>query len=340
MAADLAAEFRCDPRGELAAWLHIALEREGLVASLYERHSVESRLASLPRQLARSVLAKVNGICTNEETHVTVIRSLLAAECGWPQVALEEGWGRLQGFVLSQLAGTSAFRRALARILLELGARSNRERAAGRAVAGLDVGGFLKFSRTLEVTAVESYQRIAALLTVLRSERTAPHSLALHLKVLRILRDERVHRDVLHVLYGTFGGEIGRRRRGARSEVTEFPHQSATRRLSSRAELNATCRAILTFHYGAALPPGAPPEEVMSTAVDYWRWQMENPRRTSYFVEHQRQDVLVPQGEVLLLGTAGLEHVLRGIPSMRSHRFDRRLLPRFMAATESSCHDN
>ena len=340
VAAELAAEFRSDPRGELAAWLHIALEREGLVASLYDRHSVESRLASLPKQLARSVLAKLNGICSNEETHVTVIRSLLAAECGWPQVALEEVWGRLQGFVLSQLASTNAFRRALARILLELGARSDRERAAGRAVAGLDVGGFLKFSRTLEVTAVESYQRIAALLAGLRSERTASHSLALHLQILRILRDERVHRDVLHVLYGTFGGDTRRRRRVARSEETEFPHRLATRPLSSRAELNAVCRTILTFHYGAALTPGASRAEVMGTAVDYWRWQMENPRRTSYFVEHQRQDVLLPQGDILLLGTAGLEHVLRGISSMRSRRFDRRLVPRLMAASEPSCHDN
>jgi hypothetical protein len=335
VAADLAAEFRSDPRGELAAWLRIALEREGLVASLYERRSIERRLKSLPKSVARGALAKVNGICANEETHVTVIRALLAADCAWPHLALKEGWGRLQGFVLSRLAGTNALARAIALVLLDLGARSASERAAGRAVAGLDAGGFLRFSRTLEITAVESYQRVAALLAALqRSDRGSPRGPALHLKLLRILRDERVHRDVFHVLYGACGGD-GAPRRSADSEVTELPDRIRSRPISSRADLNEVCRAILTFHYGAALPAGAPREEAFRTAVDYWRWQMENPRRKSYLVESQRQDVLLPQGDILLLGTAGLEHVVRGIPSMRSHRFDRRLIPWLMARSES-----
>ena len=323
-------------RGELAAWLQIALEREGLVASLYERRSIERRLKSLPKSVARSALAKVNGICANEEKHVAVIRALLAADWAWPQLALKEGWGRLQGFVLSRLAGTNALARAIALILLELGARSASERAAGRAVAGLDAGGFLRFSRTLEITAVESYQRVAALLAALRrDERGSPHSLALHLRMLRILRDERVHRDVFHVLYGAFGGDGAAPRRSADSEATELPDSITSRPISSRADLNEVCRAILMFHYGAALPAGARPEEAIRTAVDYWRWQMENPRRTSYLVEYQRQDVFLPQGDILLLGTAGLGHVVRGIPSMRSHRFDRHLMPSLMAESES-----
>jgi hypothetical protein len=336
VAAELAAEFRGDPRGELAAWLHIALEREGLVASLYERHSVESRLQSLPKQLVRSVLAKVNGICTNEETHVTAIRALLAAVSPWSQVMLEEGWGRLEGFVLGQLAGTNAFTQAIALILLELGARSDRERAAGRAVTGLDVGGFLKFSRTLEVTAVESYQQVVALLAALRrNEPGSPRSLALHLKLLRILRDERVHRDVFHVLSGAFGGDGAPPQRSDDSEPTELPSSITTRPISSRADLNEVCRAILTFHYGVVLPAGAPRTEAIRTAVDYWRWQMENPRRKSYLVDCQRQDVFFPAGDILLLGTAGLQHVARGPSSIRSLRFDRRLIPRCVAEGES-----
>ena len=334
VATELAAEFHGDPRAELAAWLHIALEREGLVASLYERRSIERQLKSLPKSVARGALAKVNGICANEETHVTIIRALLAADCAWPQLALKEGWGRLQGFVLSRLAGTNAFARAIALILLELGARSARERAAGRAVAGLDAGGFLKFSRTLEITAVESYQRVAALLRALRrDDRGSAQSLALHLRMLRILRDERVHRDVFHVLYGV-GGHGAPPRRSGDSAATELPDSITSRPISSRPDLNEVCRAILTFHYGAALPARAPREEALRTAVDYWRWQMENPRRKSYLVECQRQDAFFPQGDILLLGTAGLEHVVRGIPSLRSHRFDRRLVPSLMAASE------
>jgi hypothetical protein len=320
VARELAAEFRGDPRGELAAWLHIALEREGLVASLYERQSVEGRLRSLPPRYARSVLAKVNGICASEETHVTVIRSLLAADCAWPQVALEEGWGRLQGLVLGLITGTSALARAVSLILLELGARSARERTAGRAVAGLDVAGFLKFSRTLEVTAAESYQRVAALLAALRRIEGGSHyNPALHLRILRILRDERVHRDVFHVLYRAFGRDQDAAC-GDEADTTELPDTIAMRPIRSLADLNAVCRAILTFHYGAALPGGAGPEQAARTAAAYWRWQMQDPRRKSFFVECQRQDVFVPGSDILLLGTAGLQHVVRGIPSIRCQR--------------------
>lgn len=339
VAAELAAEYRGDRRGELAAWLHIALEREGLVASLYERHSVESRLQSLPKPLVRSVLAKVNGICANEETHVAAIRALLAAVSPWSQVMLEEGWGRLQGFVLGQLAGTNTFAQAIGLILLELGARSDRERAAGRAVTGLDVGGFLEFSRTLEITAVESYQRVVALLAALRrNDRGSPRSLAVHLKLLRILRDERVHRDVFHVLSGAFGGDGAPPQRSDDSGPTGLPGSITTRAISSRADLNEVCRAILTFHYGVVLPAGAPRKEAVRTAVDYWRWQMENPRRNSYLVECQRQDVFLPAGEIFLLGTAGLRHLVRGTSSMRSLRFDRRLIPCYLAEREALAH--
>jgi len=335
VAADLAAEFRGDPCGELAAWLQIALEREGLVASLYERQSIEGRLKSLPKSVARGARAKVNGICANEETHVAVIRALLAADWAWPQLALKEGWGRLQGLVLGRLAGTNAFARAIALILLELGARSAGERAAGRAVAGLDAGGFLKFSRTLEITAVESYQRVVALLAALRrNERGSPHNLALHLKLLRILRDERVHRDVFHVLHRAFGDDGAPPHRSADSAATELPDTITSRPISNRADLNEVCRAILTFHYGAALPAGAPREEALRTAIDYWRWQMENPRRKSYLVECQLQDVFRPAGDILLLGTAGLQHVVRGTSSIRSLRFDRNI-PCYLAEGES-----
>lgn len=334
-AAQLAAEFRGDPRAELTAWLHIALQREGLVASLYDRHTVEARLRAVSGHLARSTLAKLNGICANEEMHVAIIRAILAAECPWPQMAVEEGWGRLQGLVLGQLAGTNALVRGIALILLEIGARSPRERAAGRAVAGLDVGGFLKFSRGLEVTAVESYQRVAALLAALhRREREQPGGLAVHLKILCILRDERVHRDVLHVLYRAFAGNAVPPR-DSDEAATDLPASIAARPISSRTELNQVCRAILTFHYGAALPADASPEEVLPTAVDYWRWQMENPLRKSYMVERQGRDALCRGEHVLLLGTAGLQHVVRGISSIRSRRFDRRLISRFIADSQS-----
>ena len=161
VAAELASAFRNDPGAELAAWFRIALEREGLVASLYSGQSIASRLQSFPKPLRRSAIAKVNGICANEETHVAMIRGLLAAECPWPEVALREIWGRLQGIVLNQLAGTNDVAWAVALLLLAVGARSERERAAARAVAGFDAAGFLRFTRTLEITAVESYQRIA-----------------------------------------------------------------------------------------------------------------------------------------------------------------------------------
>ncbi|HVN86123.1 MAG TPA: hypothetical protein VMW17_14890 [Candidatus Binatia bacterium] len=318
-AAELATEFRGNPRGELAAWLHIALEREGLVASLYERRSVESQLQSLPKPLGRSVLAKVNGICANEEHHVAMIRTLLARECAWLQIAVEESWGRMQGFVLGQLAGTSAWGRAVALLLLEIGARSPRERAAGHAVVGLDLGGFLRFSRTLEVTAVESYQRIAALLTVLRQQpRGASYSPALHLAILRILRDERVHRDVLHVLSTAFGASESRRRGDG---ATELPACIVARPVASRTDLNEVCRAILLFHYGVAIPADASPADVACAAADFWRWQMEDPSRRSYLVDCQHHDLSA--GDVRLLGAAGLHHVVRGTAVLCGPRFGR-----------------
>jgi hypothetical protein len=332
VAADLATEFHDDPRGELTAWLHIALERESVVASLYQRHSVETRFEPLPKRLSRAAIAIVSGVCANEEKHVSAIRALLATDRAWPQTALKEGWGRLQGIVLNQLAGTNPVVRALAPIVLTLGARSYRERAAASAVAELDACGFLKLSRTLEITAVESYQRVVALLT--GPSRPALYSLALHLEMLGILRDERVHRDIFHVLYRTFGNDEARRR-ARKSGATELPDRIATRPITGPAELKKVCRAILLFHYGAALPSGAPPEEAMRVVVDYWRWQMANPQRTSYLVEHQRQDVFAAGRDTLLLGTAGLEDVARGIRSVRAYSLDQGLIPWFMTEGES-----
>jgi len=335
VAADLADEFRDNPRGELAAWLHIALEREGVVASLYQRHSVESRFAPFPKRLARAAIALVSGVCANEEKHVAAIRALLDIDRAWPRATLKESWGRLQGMVLNQLAGSNAIVRALAPIVLTLGTRSHGERAAASAVAELDACGFLKLSRTLEITAVESYQRIIALLTgPLRPENGPPYSLPLHLQMLGILRDERVHRDVFHVLYRTFGNAADRRR-ARKAVVTELPDWIATRPISGPAELKEVCRAILSFHYGAAVPFGAPPDEVMRAAVDYWRWQMENPVRKSYLVERQRQEVFGSGRGMLLLGTAGLDDVARGMRSVRAYTLDQGVIPWFMTEGDS-----
>jgi hypothetical protein len=335
VAADLAAEFRDNPSGELAAWLRIALEREAVVASLYQRHSVESRFAPFPKRLARAAIALVSGVCANEEKHVAAIRALLDIDRAWPRAALKESWGRLQGIVLNQLAGANTIVRTLAPLVLTLGTRSHRERAAASAVAELDACGFLKLSRTLEITAVESYQRIIALLTAHPSpERSTPYSLALHLQMLGILRDERVHRDVFHVLYRTFGTEAPRRR-ARKSAVTELPDWIAARPVTSPAELKQVCRAILMFHYGAALPAGASPDEALRVAIDYWRWQIENPVRKSYLVERQRQDVFSSRGDLLLLGTAGLEDIARGIRCARAYTLDQGLIPWFMTEGDS-----
>ncbi len=303
VAAELAAEFHNDPRGELTAWLHVALEREGMVARLYRREAIESRFESLPGGLARSAIEKLKGIGVQEAKHVAYIRALLAPDSAWPRVALRETWGRLQGIVVDHIAGANTVARAIGLIMLQLGARSSRERAAARTVAGLGACEFLKFSRTLEITAVESYQRVVALLAALRLQGAWPDSFAVNVKILEILRDERVHRDVFHVLYGAFGGEKTRHD----SETTELPESVANRPISSPADLTEVCRAILTFHYGVAVPSDAPPHAAVRAAIDYWRWQMANPFGTSYLVECQRQDVFHPQGDILLLGTAGLE---------------------------------
>jgi hypothetical protein len=202
-------------------------------------------------------------------------------------------------------------------------------------VAELDARGFFELSRTLEITAVESYRRVVALLTALSSSGTSPYSLSLHLEILGMLRDERVHRDVFHVLSGACGGDRLGPRRARKSGATELPDSIVTRSISGSADLNTVGRAILTFHYGAAIPAGAPPDETMRTAVAYWRWQMENPLRTSYFVECQRQDVFRYRGNILLLGTAGLEDVVRGRKSIRCHLLDQRLIPWCMADGES-----
>ncbi len=310
VAAELASKFRGDPGGELIAWLQIALEREALVASLYDGRSMESRLASLPWHLGRCAAGKVNAIRANEETHVAAIRALLAGDCPLRR-ALREGWGRLQGFVLSQLASSQAFVRAIGLFLLELGARSPDERAAGRAVASLDAGAFLTFSRTLEITAVESYQRVATLLTRLRrAGGRPPYSTSLHLKLVRILRDERVHRDVFHVLHRALNGpEIS----PSRAPFTELPGALAAHRIANAAQLNDVCRAILSFHYGVAIPERASGKEVADAAVSYWRWQLGHPRRHSYVMEHQLWQVLPRPDEILLCGTAGLGGLTRGV---------------------------
>ena len=328
VAADLAAEFRDDPQGELAAWLRIALEREGMVASLYRSQSAEARFAAIPKRWTRAVLAKVNAICANEESHVNIIRGLFAPQLAWPHVALKESWGRLQGIVLNQLAGASSFGQAMGRVMLRLGARSSQERAAATAVARLDACGFLQLSRTLEVTAVESYERIVTLMSLLRRRRRSPPAVvALQLQLIGILRDERVHRDVFAVLCNTFPATAVPDGAAQATRASAIPKQVAARPLDSPAELNAVCRDILTFHYGAALPRGASPAATLQTALEYWHWQLKHPLRRSFFAESQRRRSAGDSADVLLLGTAGLDDALRGARQFRAHLFDEGVIP-------------
>ena len=210
------------------------------------------------------------------------------------------------------------------------------ERAAASAVAGLDAAGSWRSVARSEITAVESYQRVVALLTALgRRGRAVPYRLALHLEMLGILRDERVHRDVFHVLHRAFGGERMRRAANTARGRRSCPTSLVMRPITRPAELSAVCRAILAFHYGAALPSGAPPEVAMRTAVDYWRWHMDDPRRKSYLVDRQRQDIFDARHGMLLLGTAGLEAVVRGMPVVRLYHLEQGAIPWFMSEGEA-----
>jgi hypothetical protein len=157
----------------------------------------------------------------------------------------------------------------------------------------------------------------------------------MQLKILSILRDEQVHRDVLQVLCARLSGRAFRRHHGEPTATTVGCARISTYAMASSADLNQVCRAILAFHYGAVLPAGAGREQILNTAAAYWRWQAANPWRESYLVDHQRRDPFGPGGDIVLLGTAGFEHVVKGMRSVVLQRLDRHLLPQLTSRNGS-----
>src|SRR4051794_31372156 len=82
-ANDLAVEFHDDPKGEFIAWLHVALEREAMVAAAYDPDHLERHLSrlkateSVPDVVLTLLHRTIGDVWAQEEGHTAYIRACI-----------------------------------------------------------------------------------------------------------------------------------------------------------------------------------------------------------------------------------------------------------------------
>ncbi len=213
MAAHLAAirtTARGDLRRELDALYLLAVERETLAVVGYGGVEIQSRVERLEAEPAvRAVVARALRWASREEhAHVVLARGLLA-RTGGVAVRVRAFAADLGGLVAgwsSAVLQHTRFRQApashaLARIVTVFGRLAGKvPRSAASALRAQSFTEFCRFQISAELTAVVSWERIAAVLELDRgSAPSAPVAL-------RIAGDEWHHRAMLSVLLAAFDG--------------------------------------------------------------------------------------------------------------------------------------
>jgi len=213
MAAHLVAIERAargDLQRELDALYLLAVERETLAVVGYGGDEVHARVARLEADPSvRAVVARALRWAAREErAHVVLARGLLA-RTGGVRVRLRTVAADIGGLVAgwsSAVLQHTTFRRApashlLARVVTVFGRVAGKvPRSAAAALRAQTFIEFCRFQISAELTAVVSWERIAAVLARHPGSGTsAPIAL-------RIADDERHHRAALAVLLGAFDG--------------------------------------------------------------------------------------------------------------------------------------
>lgn len=207
VAGELAQRCAGDREMELAAWLGMAEQREAMVVQVYDLDAVRRRMPAgaddTGRQVAELAAKALGSIWAQETSHTTLLDSLrrVGGIDGARRDALR---GSLEGLVTS-LATDSGISGHVARWLVGISRKFDLAPEFTAALAPMSFATFCRFSRELEQTAAEGYERIADLqqriedadITAAAARR---YGILLHHEVAKTLAEERFHAAVLEAV--------------------------------------------------------------------------------------------------------------------------------------------
>jgi hypothetical protein len=201
VAAAVAAEHADDPLGELVVWLHLALRREASVGEIYGVANLERRLAEVraPDDVHQLMRLAIGGIWAQEKAHAAYLQAMLMAidpaSSFWRRLGarLDGVAGALEGYVLSGCTSPSQLMRAKAACLLAVGRQVQDVPGFVSSLGTLSFGDFCRFNAELEITAVDGYQRMLALLHQLAARGSFHAATTLLIDIGRMIQDERFH---------------------------------------------------------------------------------------------------------------------------------------------------
>jgi uncharacterized protein (DUF362 family) len=203
---------RGNSRRELDELYLLAVERETLAVVGYGGDGIAQRVGRLAVEPGlRGVVGRALRWASREERgHVILARSLLARSGGLRvriRAFMADVAGLVAGWAAAILQHTTFWRAPLsqlaARVVTALGRVVGKvPRSAAKELRSRSFAEFCRFQAAAELTAVISWQRIAALLLAEGAATTSYAAIAQ-----RIADDERRHRAVLQVLLDTFGDD-------------------------------------------------------------------------------------------------------------------------------------
>lgn len=175
IAAELAAEFKNDPKGELDAWVSTAQQREEMVVQIYNALNLKARIPDQPGAEAgtvETVREVIASIWAQEASHATLMAKLRVVG-GQGGVPLKGMQGKVEGLMTSWATSNGALG-TIARATIGASRIINAAPAFTGALGAMSLGDFFLFSAELEQTAKNGYRRIIELLQQLKQKGQAP----------------------------------------------------------------------------------------------------------------------------------------------------------------------
>lgn len=297
-AAGLQQQFDGDPEAELAAWLDLALEREGMVSRLYGSTGTKRLLANLGSETKKAA----KGVWADEQGHAAYLQAVQDTEAMIvSKPRMTKLWGELQGIVTAHATTGGTLGSLMARVLMRIGAKSIEKKAVAE-IQKLDDCGFCFFSHILEVTAVEGYDRMLQPLSGLRTP--PPLDFGLELKLLRVLSEERAHRDLFGTMW--FRNRCSDPDDPRSVLIAKGMDPTVLAAITKAPSISDAFLMVLQHHMGAASDPDLSVDADDQLAADYWQWRIANPFAISYLVQKQGLDLASHGRRVVLMGPINL----------------------------------
>jgi hypothetical protein len=264
LAAEAAHELEQESEGnketEFLAWLHVALQRESMVAVAYQKDRVKAQLnawaeeKSISTEVVDIVLRAFIHVWAQERGHQkyfeTVLQGIDPPEEFMAKIEqmLLGIRGRIEGAVLSDAMSKSHRRRLRAKIAITLGKTM---KAVPEYVGALHEAKFSTYcsvNADLEQTAVAGYERMIEL------ARQSPDAkfmkdTPVYFDLLKTCEDERFHED----LFRTFGGwPPGAPPAGTGPSISPMGPSSVSSETMTVADARGIIARAMTHAYGPA----------------------------------------------------------------------------------------